>query len=151
MDPLAVVRVRSQIERRKAVSRAGAAESSPGRKPGVEFSIFIAEPRSGDRPHVGPKNTQGQSYNVCGPRRGLVIFLAIDRRAYARGYFLPPLRGSLRTIIEPLRNQHNKTGAKAHPSCWERGRLVRTACAAHSISWACRKTFRAARSMRTGH
>jgi hypothetical protein len=54
---------------------------------------------------------------------GLQSLLSIDPRAYARGYLLPPLRGSLSTIIKQLRNQNNKTGAKAHPSISPRAGL----------------------------
>jgi len=93
------------------------AESSPGRKPGVRPLIHTEKPRRGDRPHITTKKISNVNLQFSGARfAGLQSSLSIEPRAYARGYFLPPLRGSLSTIVKQLTNQDNKNGRETAPA-----------------------------------
>ena len=72
------------------MSREAAAESSPGRKPGVTRVKKDSKPQRGDRLF------DDQPQRTCRPVRGLTGYrIDVDPLTYARGYFLPPLRGSL--------------------------------------------------------
>ena len=76
----------SQQKKTNSTSREAAAENSPGRKPGEKSRKMIPS----------PGGAIDQS-DLCRPLRGLIdIVGGGDPRAYARGYFLPRLRRSLR-------------------------------------------------------
>jgi error-prone DNA polymerase len=84
------VRVDSSSEKKRASSAAGAADNSPRRKPGDQTTKNIRALEEGGRGLVDRLSSPEKSVAPNGARD----ILERDPRAHARGYSLPPLRGS---------------------------------------------------------
>jgi error-prone DNA polymerase len=85
------VRIDSASCKKFSVSAAGAADNSPGRKPGVKVNKLIRARGAGDR---NPTKSSSIVESVA-PHGARINFSGRGPRAAARGYYLPPLRGSL--------------------------------------------------------